>query len=282
MTFQPVGVGLDQRRPTAAPGNGDSVGDHRADRMDVVAVNHDRRQPVRRGLVSGRARGGDHRADRGVLHVLVVLADEQHRQLPDRREIDRLVERADVHRTVTEEADGDRIGLLDLAGPGQPARDRQVRTDNGVGAVVAVLHAGDVHRATLAGADPACLAQQFGEDRLRRGTAGEGMGVAAVGADRVVPWGQNRADTDGDRLLAEAEMRGTVHPALPVEDVDLLQKRSGEGHLLVQRELVVDIGERRCRGDLTQEFTSVQLVERTYDGVTARASSPRVQRRRFG
>src|SRR5258708_140681 len=57
----------------------------------------------------GAARGVGprrYRADRRVLHVQVVLADEQHRQGPDGRDVERLVEGADIGGAVAEEGDG--------------------------------------------------------------------------------------------------------------------------------------------------------------------------------
>ena len=93
---------------------------------------------------------GGHVADRRVLHVLVVLAHEHDRRLPDRGHVEGLVERADVGRPVTEEAGRDLARLPVLRGPGRPERDRQVGTDDGVRAHRPVLHAGQVHRAALA------------------------------------------------------------------------------------------------------------------------------------
>jgi hypothetical protein len=77
------------------------------DGLDVVAVDDDRRQPVRRSPVRRRMLHRRHRADRRVLHVQVVLADEHDRRLPDDGHVQRLVERADVRGPVAEEADRD-------------------------------------------------------------------------------------------------------------------------------------------------------------------------------
>jgi hypothetical protein len=61
-----------------------------------------------------------HLADRRVFHVEIVLADEDHRQLPDRGEIQRLVERADIGRAVAEEAHRDVVLALYCARQAAP------------------------------------------------------------------------------------------------------------------------------------------------------------------
>src|SRR5215472_5948345 len=106
----PVGERLDERRAAALPGPAERGLGHLVDRLHVVAVHHHRVEAVGGGPVRGGPRHRGHRADRGVLHVLVVLADEDHRQLPHGGQVERLVEGADVGGAVTEEADRDLTG----------------------------------------------------------------------------------------------------------------------------------------------------------------------------
>ena len=136
--------------PVAGPGAVDGRPRHLVHGVDVVAVDDDRLEAVGRRAVRGRVLHRGHVADRGVLHVLVVLADEDDRRLPDRGHVERLVEGADVRRAVAEEADRDLAGLAVLRGPRRPQRDRQVGADDRVRAHRAVLDAGQVHRAALA------------------------------------------------------------------------------------------------------------------------------------
>ena len=123
---------LDERRTVAGARPVDRPGRDRVDRLDVVAVDDDRLEAVGGGPVRRRPRDRRHVADRRVLHVLVVLADEHDRRLPDDRHVQRLVERADVRRPVAEEADRDLAGLPVLGGPRRPERDRQVGADDRV------------------------------------------------------------------------------------------------------------------------------------------------------
>ena len=126
-------------------------------------------------------------ADRRVLHVEVVLADEDDRQLPDRGEVQRLVERADVRGPVAEEADRDLPGAARLRRPRGAGRDRHVRADDGVRAHRAVLDVGEVHRPALAAADAGRPAHQLGHQPAHRRAAQQRVDVAAIRAeDQVV------------------------------------------------------------------------------------------------
>ena len=141
---------------------------------DVVRRRARRRRILDRGDV----------ADRRVFHVEVVLADEDDRQLPHRREVQRLVERADVGRAVAEERDRDLVGPAQPGRPRRADRHRQVGADDGVGPEHALVGLGQVHRAALGLADAGRPAHQLGEALLGRGAAGHRVVVAAVGGER--------------------------------------------------------------------------------------------------
>jgi hypothetical protein len=64
--------------------------------------------------------------ERGAHPVAVVLHYEHHGELPQRRHVERFVERADVDRRLAEEADGDLVGAAVLGGEGGACRQRQV------------------------------------------------------------------------------------------------------------------------------------------------------------
>src|SRR6185312_11266699 len=65
------------------------------------------------------------------LRPMVVLANEDDRQLPELSEVHRLVERPDVRRTVTEERERDARLLAHLECEGCTHSGRQAATDNG-------------------------------------------------------------------------------------------------------------------------------------------------------
>ena len=105
----PVGQRLDQRR--ARRRDGRARGRRRARQVAPRRRRCRRRRPARARTPRRGPRPGAGTAvmsrDRGVLHVEVVLADEDDRQLEHRGVVERLVEGADVGRAVAEEAHGD-------------------------------------------------------------------------------------------------------------------------------------------------------------------------------
>src|SRR5262245_21343578 len=111
VTAKSIGVGNDERRAVAAPRARDQRRDGVADRADILTVHAcrleaERRRPrrdlPRRGL--GEVR---------VFVVEIVLAEINHRQLPQLRQVHRLVENALAERAFAEEADDDAV-LLEI------------------------------------------------------------------------------------------------------------------------------------------------------------------------
>src|SRR5213078_4805193 len=117
---------LDERRAAAGASALNRRGGGQVHIVGVIAVDDDRVQAVGGRAVGGRARHGGDIGDRGVLHVQVVLADEDDRQPEHRGVVERLVERADVGGAVAEEADGDLPRAAVLGRPGGAVGDGQV------------------------------------------------------------------------------------------------------------------------------------------------------------
>ncbi len=100
---------------------------------------------------------------RGELGIPVVLAEEDHRELPDGGEVQGLVEGALRHRAVTEEGHRDAPVAPELRGRGRPRRDRHAGRHDAVGAEDPELRVGDVHGPTPAAVRALVLAHQLGE-----------------------------------------------------------------------------------------------------------------------
>ena len=148
------------------------------------------------------------------------------------------MERSDVGRPVAEKTRRDLAGAADPGRPGQAAGDRQVGADDRVRAVVPVLGAGDVHRPALARADAAAAAEQLGQHGVGRRAAGQRVGVAAVGADRVVVRPQHRGRADRDRLVPEPEVGLPVDQPLPVQRAGPLLEGPQVAHPRVQVQVI--------------------------------------------
>ncbi len=105
-----VGAALDQCGPVAASGTVNGLVGCLVNGQDVVAVDVDSGHSIA-GAAAGHA-GVAGRVGKGHFgRELVVLAHEQHRQLPDAGHVEPFVEGAVVDGAVAEEGDGHLIGL---------------------------------------------------------------------------------------------------------------------------------------------------------------------------
>ena len=122
---QPVGQALEQERPAAVARRGEVARRrHPTPRATSLPSTVSRSTLVGRDDVAHALDVRVRRARRE-LREAVVLADEDQRQLPERREVDGLVEVAGLHRAVAEEHDRDRVVAA------QPRRQRAARARSG-------------------------------------------------------------------------------------------------------------------------------------------------------
>ena len=240
-----IGLALDQRRPLAparAIGGGERGFRYSG---EIIAVDNDARHRIGDGagrdiLDRGGARGRDRHA------VEIVLADEHHGQLPDRSEIERLVEGAFVVGAVAEERHRDRAGFQPLGAERRADGDRQAAADNAVGAEIAAVRVGDVHRAAAPAAIAGLAAEKLGEHPLHLGALGDAMAVAAMCGGDVVAVGKRRADADGGGLLADRQVHRAVALAPDVAVLRRLLEAADQVHFpasvaeLVASQTIVD------------------------------------------
>src|SRR4029450_8936216 len=126
--------------------------------LDVLAV--DGLSLDAEGPGAGQDLTGDRLAAGCVLAVQVVLAHVDDRQLPEGGHVHRLVKQALAVRAVAEEARRDLAAAPHLGRQRRAGRDAGRAAHDRVGAEVARLRIGDVHRATLAAAAARILAEQ--------------------------------------------------------------------------------------------------------------------------
>src|SRR5215211_4497847 len=214
----------------------------RVDGARVLPVDFLRRDPERRRPRSDVARG--RLREVRVLVVGVVLADVDHRQLPEGPHVHHFVEDALAERALAEEADRDLVGTPRLGRERRAGRDAGRSPHDRVCAEIAVLVVGNVHRAALAAAVALLLAEELAEHTVDRRALRQAMAVAAVGARDVVVATERLADAHGDGFLTDVEMSQPWHLRAPVELVDALLEGADPLHLLVhpQGELRADVG----------------------------------------
>jgi hypothetical protein len=177
-----VGHAFDQRGALAGArfvvsGRGGAI-----NRVGVVAVDDDARQPVGRGAIGRRMLYRGDVSDRRVFHVKIVFTDEDHRKLPHYGEIQCLVKRADVGGAVAKEADRHVLLAFILGAPRRAASDRQMRADDGVRTHNAVIDRSQMHRAALAAHEAVVAPHQLAKHLVDRNATRERVRVTTVGA----------------------------------------------------------------------------------------------------
>ena len=137
MAADAVGLRFDQRRSFTAPGSFDGIERSLRDLPEIVAVDDHARhgigaRPICHVRHRGRALG------RGRHAVAVVLAHEDHRQLPHRGHVERLVKGALVVGAVAKERDHHIVGFAPLGRQRRADRDRDAAADDAVRPEVAL------------------------------------------------------------------------------------------------------------------------------------------------
>src|SRR5262245_42999770 len=122
----------------------------RVDILDVLAVDLDRAHVVGERALRHVVPHGRVLPARRRLGPAVVLAHEHGLRLPELREVERLVEGADVRRAVAEERDREVRLAAQLVREPRADHRRQAAADDGVRAEVAALEVVEVHRAAVA------------------------------------------------------------------------------------------------------------------------------------
>ena len=97
-----------------------------------------------------------------MLGVLVVLAEENNRQFPNRRHVERFVERADIAGPVTETRHRYPVLASNLRGHCQAIGDRNARPDDSCRHHYPGRGISDMHRSALALAGPGAFSGKLG------------------------------------------------------------------------------------------------------------------------
>ena len=203
-----MAVGLSLNEGWALPPSRASqhVTGDQVDRICVIAVDDDLVESVCAGAVGCRVGNRGDVINGRVLHIQIVLAHEHCRQLPNRGQIERLMECADVRRPVAEEADCHLIGAAHLGRPGRPVGNAQMRADDGVRTHHVALRQCQVHRAPLATEDPGFAPQQLGHHGCHRRPFGQRVRMAPVRREHIVVRLHSGTKTGGDSFHPQGKM----------------------------------------------------------------------------
>mmetsp|Transcript_7944 Transcript_7944/g.18625 ORF Transcript_7944/g.18625 Transcript_7944/m.18625 type:complete len:248 (-) Transcript_7944:107-850(-) len=181
--------------------------DRLAHRQHVHAVHLDARHVVAARVVVrvGRATllGSAHA-------VLVVLANVDERQLPQRSHVHGLVELALVGRAVSVKCHRHAAVALVLVRKRQPRAHGHLRADDAVAAEEVSIRLVHVHRSALTLGAALRLTEQLAQHALNRVAARELLAVIAVRRDQAVVEGRRRLHADDNGLLAVVKVAETL------------------------------------------------------------------------
>src|SRR5712692_4705136 len=216
----PVAVATPPDRPLAG----------RLDRAHVHAVDllaRDVERSPALGQVGGRRRARDRRSH----PVLIVLDDVDHRELPQLRHVEALVDLALIDGAVPQIGQGCVVVAAVMVGEGEAGPERDLGGHDAMPAEETLLDREHVHRAALALGVAAAPAGQFRHDALWVHAAGQHMAVIAVAGDDLVARLDRQLHADDDGLLADIEVAEAADQAHAVELPGLLLEASDEQHL---------------------------------------------------
>ena len=247
VSAEAVDLGLHERRAVAGACSRHRLPDRPVNEHRVAAVDGHARDAVRAGLdrqiLAGRAIGvlllgaGDD-------VVAVVLHHEDDGQLPQRRQVERFVERALLGGAVAEERKDDLALPADLRRPGGAGGLGDALPDDPRGAEEAALGVGEVHRAAESLAQPGRATVDLGHHRLRRRAEDDRVAVTAVGRQDLVAGAQRgeRADDRGLRAVGEVRVAADDAWVLLEGALDALLELADAQHLREHPQQAVAVG----------------------------------------
>ena len=235
-----VGLALDVGRTLAGPPPLDRRAHRRPHRVHVHPVHHLGRNAEARGARRDvLPRLGD--GIRGGHRVLVVLADDDDRQLPHRREVQGLVEDPLVGGPVPVERDRDPALAPEPRRHHRPRRVGDAGADEPVAPEHVEVEVGDVHRPALAAAVAVRAPEELRHHRPDVRALRDAVPVAAVGAGDEVVVREIEEGADRDPFLPHAGVGGAVDLALAEEGDEALLEGADAPHEAVHPEVVGEV-----------------------------------------
>jgi hypothetical protein len=162
--------------------------------------------------------------------VAIVLDDEHAGQLPQRRHVERLMERAGVHHGLAHEAHDALVAATILDRETDARRERDVTAHDSVSAKKVRVRVEHVHRAALAKRTSVLPPEELRHDRTGCHPARECLTVVAIGGDDVVVRAQHAQRARAHRLLANVQMAEAADLAQRIRLSDAFLEAALEEH----------------------------------------------------
>ena len=195
-----------ERGAVAAAGLREGGPGSAVDCIGVIALDYDAFETIGRSAIRRRILTAD-------------LADWRDGKLPPPR--NRPLS-ANIRCSVAEETNRDIFFAKILRPPGRATSDWKVRPDNRIRSHDPMFDRGQMHGPPFATHQSVVAKHQFAKDFFHWDSTSQGVGVAAVRAERLVAPLHGGAEPRCDRLLAEREMASSFDEILQEEVVSPL------------------------------------------------------------
>lgn len=173
---------------------------------------------------------------------MIVLADQNCRQIPERRHVKRLEQLPLVRGTVTVESKRHVLVLGVLLRESQTTSERNLSPNNAVAAIEATVLLVEMHRTAFSPGAPVPAAHELGEDLREGPTAADEGAVIAVSGDDAVLLGDGGLHADGHGFLS------VVQVAEPADQLGLVERVRGDLHAAHRRHVAEEGEELLGRG----------------------------------
>jgi hypothetical protein len=115
-----------------------------------------------------------------------------------------------IDRAIAEETKGHAIFTSIFAGESETAGQRHVRAHDGMSTVHVMFLVEKMHRTSQAAGTAGIFAEQFRHTGIGAGTAGQSVGMIAIGGDDIIVKSDRRDGTCYNRFLTDVKMTKTA------------------------------------------------------------------------
>jgi hypothetical protein len=171
--------------------------------------------------------------DGGAHAIAVIHHQVDHRQVPQRCQVQRLVPGADVGGGVAHLADHHALAALVFQRVGRTGGQRQLPANDRIPAHEVAGGIEQVHRAAAPARHAGLFAEQLGHHRARRNPTCDNVAVLAIVGEDIVCRRQRRRQADNRRLFAQIEVAVTADFGLRVHLAGALFEAADQQHLVV-------------------------------------------------
>jgi WD40 repeat protein len=236
VTVVAVGRTLDEDRTVAIADIVSSETETLLGSKNIHAINPESRDIV---TTSVELSGSSVASSRSTHGEIIVLAEEDDRELPHGGHVSNLEDLALVGSTITIGGDSDATVVVVHVGEGKTSTEGNLGADDTVTTVEVVLLVVHVHGATLAAGAAGDATHELGEHGLDRIAARDLVTVITVSGDHGISFLKVVLHTNNDSFLTIVEMAETANKTLLIHSIGDDLNTTVKAHLLIESKYLI-------------------------------------------